>query len=1001
MTSNLDPVAHVHTTNPRRHRSFASAGGPGRVSLLAAAVLVASSATALVALSAAPAHAQSLSQISSFGSNPGGIRMYKYVPSGLPGNAPLVVALHGCVQKASDYDDETGWRALADEWKVALLLPEQTSGNNANECWNWFESGDIDRGRGEALSIKQGVDYMINNHAIDKGRIFVTGLSAGGAMTSVMLATYPDVFAGGAIVAGIPYRCGTGMTAAFSCMSPGKDFSPSTWGSKVRNASGHTGPWPRVSIWHGSSDYTVNVLNATEEMEQWTNVHGTDQTPDVQDTVAGYPHKVYKDAGGEPVVETYVITGMGHGTPVDPGTGATQCGRAGAYILDVDICSSYHIGKFWGLDNSDNQAPSVALTAPADGAGVSGNVTIAASASDDVGVSKVELFVDGKLLETDTSSPYAVSWDTSVAANGTHSILAKAFDAAGNVGTSDTILVTVSDGVEDTTPPTAKLTFPAPGDTVYGTITLAAAASDDFGVTAVEFFVDGASLGTGTPSQEAGPWTLTWNTETVSSGSHTITVLAYDAKGNVGESGDTSIIVDQNVLALDETFSDRDGNGDAYDAAGWSGSFVLASDNHTVGPAGSQSAHGYASSGINCITGTKSKSMSRSVSLSDNPQLTYRRKLDLKAAINTGTTAAFAVKVNGTKVDGKSVTYANHGESSWTERAVDLSAYANQSVTLTFETSAYSNICMEVYAKAWIDDIEIGNPQRDADASAPVANITAPAGGASISGAVDITASASDDTGVAKVELYVDGNLVAADTSAPYSYTWNTLDIEDGVHHIMAKAYDAAGNVGSDNDTSVTVSNSGGGGDGGGGGDDGSATLATFDNDDARDGYVKADSNGSAASVGAYESWYGLAMGRGTDGQYNRAVMSFDTSAIPDGATITRAYLTVSYSTASGDPWANPSGNELVIDIKSGCFGNCGIESGDWAAAATSSGVAKIVKFTSGTQSSSQFGSAGLSAINKTGTTQLRLRFAADQTSTNYVWFGNGASATLQVEYSL
>lgn len=982
MTSNISPLAPIHPMHPRIRR-FAD------LCCLLACLLAA-------ALVAAPAHAQSLTQISSFGSNPGGVRMYKYVPGGLPASAPLVVALHGCTQQASAYDDETGWRALADQWKVALLLPEQPSGNNANSCWNWFEPGDIDRGKGEALSIKQGIDYMISNHGIDRNRVFVTGLSAGGAMTSVMLATYPDVFAGGAIVAGVPYRCGTGVSDAFSCMSPGKDLSPGTWGSKVRNASGHTGTWPRVSIWHGSSDYTVNVLNATEAMEQWTDVHGTDQTPDVQDTVAGYPHKVYKDSSGKPVVETYTITGMGHGTPVDPGTGATQCGRAGAYILDVDICSSYHIGKFWGLDNADNQAPAVSLTAPANGAGVSGMVTIAASASDNVGVSKVELLVDGKLLETDTSSPYAVSWDTSVEANGTHSILARAFDAAGNVGTSATILVTVSDGVEDTTPPTARLTFPAPGNTVHGTITLAAEASDDFGVTTVEFFVDGTSLGTGTPSQEAGPWTLAWNTETVTSGSHTLLVEAYDARGNVGASGDTIITVDQNVLALDETFSDRDGNGDIYDAAGWSGSFIAASDNHTVGPAGSQSAHGYASSGTGCQVGTKSKSLSVSVGLGDNAQLTYRRKLDLKAAVNTSTTAAFAVKVNGTSVDGKSVTYANHVESSWTERAVDLSAYANRTVTLTFETSAYSNICMEIYAKAWLDDIQIGNPQRDADTSAPITNITAPAGGATISGAVDVIASASDDTGVAKVELYVDGNLVAADTSAPYSYTWNTLDIEDGAHSLMAKAYDAAGNVSSDNDTTVIVSNGGAGGGGGG-----SAILASFDNDDGNDGYVKAGSNGSAAAVGAYESWYGLAMGRGTDGQYNRAVMSFDTSSIPDGATITSAYLTVSYSTASGDPWANPTGNELVIDVKKGCFGSCVIESSDWGAPATASSIANLVKLTAGTQSSSHFGSAGLSAIDKTGTTQLRLRFAADQTSTSYVWLGNGASATLHVEYSL
>lgn len=161
-----------------------------------------------------------------------------------------------------------------------------------------------------------------------------------------------------------------------------------------------------------------------------------------------------------------------------------------------------------------------------------------------------------------------------------------------------------------------------------------------------------------------------------------------------------------------------------------------------------------------------------------------------------------------------------------------------------------------------------------------------------------------------------------------------------------------------------------------------------------------ARSDGSAASVGTYESWYGLAMGRGSDGKLNRAVMSFDTSAIPDGATITRAYLTVSYSTAYGDPWANPTGNELVIDVQRGCFGACTIESSDWSAPATASRAANIVKLTAGTQNSSNFDSAGLSSIDKTGTTQLRLRFADDQTSTNYVWLGNGASATLHVEYS-
>jgi poly(3-hydroxybutyrate) depolymerase len=84
-------------------------------------------------------------------------------------------------------------------------------------------------------------------------------------------------------------------------------------------------------------------------LKQWTDVHGADQTADVSDTVAGYPHQVFRDASGNAVVETYSITGMGHGQPVAPGSGSEQCGSAGAYILDVNLCAAYRLGLNWGL----------------------------------------------------------------------------------------------------------------------------------------------------------------------------------------------------------------------------------------------------------------------------------------------------------------------------------------------------------------------------------------------------------------------------------------------------------------------------------------------------------------------------------------------------------------------------------------------------------------------------------------------------------------------------
>ena len=155
---------------------------------------------------ASPAGRSPLVEISEFGTNPGALKMFAYVPEPLPRAPALVVVLHGCGQTAAAYDFGTGWSTLAKRYGFALLMPEQQGSNNANTCFNWFNPGDVARGRGEAASIRQMVARMVADHKIDPRRIYITGLSAGGAMTSVMLATYPEVFAGGAIIAGLPYR---------------------------------------------------------------------------------------------------------------------------------------------------------------------------------------------------------------------------------------------------------------------------------------------------------------------------------------------------------------------------------------------------------------------------------------------------------------------------------------------------------------------------------------------------------------------------------------------------------------------------------------------------------------------------------------------------------------------------------------------------------------------------------------------------------------------------
>ncbi|MGW4648323.1 extracellular catalytic domain type 1 short-chain-length polyhydroxyalkanoate depolymerase [Kitasatospora sp. NPDC004289] len=312
-------------------------------------------AAALPLLSPSPARAAAvLTQVTGFGSNPGNLLMYRYVPDGLPAGRPLVVALHGCTQSAAAYDDETGWTKWAERYGFALVLPQQQSANNSSGCFNWFVPGDYSRDQGEALSIRQMVARATADLSTDPSRVYVTGLSAGGAMTAALLADYPDVFAGGGVVAGLPYRCASTQTqASVDCMTTGRDLTPALWGDLVR--SGHpswTGPWPKVSIWHGSSDALVKPVNLTELMEQWTDANGVPQTPALTEAVGGNPHKVYADANGQARVETWSITGMGHGQPVDPGSGAEQCGTAGAYVLDVNLCASHRIATFLSLDGT-------------------------------------------------------------------------------------------------------------------------------------------------------------------------------------------------------------------------------------------------------------------------------------------------------------------------------------------------------------------------------------------------------------------------------------------------------------------------------------------------------------------------------------------------------------------------------------------------------------------------------------------------------------------------
>jgi poly(hydroxyalkanoate) depolymerase family esterase len=290
-----------------------------------------------------------LVETKSFGANPGDLRMFSYVPGNLQPAPGLVVVLHGCGQSAAGYDLGAGWSTLAKHYGFALLMPEQQPVNNAQGCFNWFNPEDTARGRGEACSIRQMIARMADDHQIDPHRIFVTGISAGGAMTSVMLATYPEVFTAGAIIAGLPFGVATNVREALNGMFQSPVRPAGELGDLVRGASRHRGPWPKVSVWHGSADRTVNPANANEIVKQWLDVHQLPSTPMSAGTVDGYPRQIWWNADGETTVESYTITDMAHGTPLGTAENDERYGAQGAFLIEAGISSSYHIANFFGL----------------------------------------------------------------------------------------------------------------------------------------------------------------------------------------------------------------------------------------------------------------------------------------------------------------------------------------------------------------------------------------------------------------------------------------------------------------------------------------------------------------------------------------------------------------------------------------------------------------------------------------------------------------------------
>ena len=282
------------------------------------------------------------------------LRMYKYVPASAGANPPMVVVLHHCFQGAADYLEDSGWHTIADRYGLILLLPQQSALNDISYCFSWSHQTTQTRGQGESNAIHLMVERMIRDHGIDRQRIFVTGLSSGGSMSLVMMATYPEIFAGGGVIGAVPFGCATSGIEFPACLM-GSDGSQlgdaAALGNRVRAVNpSYQGPWPRLSLWHGTVDQVSRPVNGEVILRQWLNVQGAGPNASESTRLGPYPRALYRDARGRVVTEFIALVGIGHSTPVDSahGCGSSNDG-VGNFISDIGICSSEVIAQFWGL----------------------------------------------------------------------------------------------------------------------------------------------------------------------------------------------------------------------------------------------------------------------------------------------------------------------------------------------------------------------------------------------------------------------------------------------------------------------------------------------------------------------------------------------------------------------------------------------------------------------------------------------------------------------------
>jgi poly(hydroxyalkanoate) depolymerase family esterase len=273
---------------------------------------------ALLMVAAPGAQAATLTQVTNFGTNPTNLQMYVYRPASAPAHPAILVALHQCTGSGPGFYSGTEFASLADRYGFLVIYPSAT---RSGSCWDVSSPQALSRNGGsDPVGIMSMVTYAEQQYGGDSGRVYVTGASSGGMMTNVLLGDYPDVFKAGAAYMGVPFGCFAttdGSSWNSQCSAGQISKTPQQWGDLVRAADpGYSGARPRMQLWHGTADTTLNYNNFGEEIKQWTNVLGVSQTPVLTDhPQSTWTRTRYGSTGTQAPVEAISVQGAGHVLP--------------------------------------------------------------------------------------------------------------------------------------------------------------------------------------------------------------------------------------------------------------------------------------------------------------------------------------------------------------------------------------------------------------------------------------------------------------------------------------------------------------------------------------------------------------------------------------------------------------------------------------------------------------------------------------------------------------